>query len=164
MSATAPPPLVRVFVVRHADAGRPRRPAPDDHLRELDEHGRLQAGGLFEVLEPHGVGAATAVLSSDYPRCVQTVEPLASALGRRVTPEPLLREGTPLREVLGLLRGLPSDTVVCSHGDVVGDLVLWLESRVDLGGDLRWQKASTWVLDLSGGEVAAARYVKPPAV
>ncbi len=55
------------------------------------------------------------------------------------------------------------NVVLCSHGDVFGNLLNHYEhTGVELEGD-RLEKASTWVLDTDGGVVGHARYVPPPS-
>lgn len=133
----------------------------DDRERPLDERGLRQAHALLAALTPHEVGRARAVLSSSYLRCRQTVEPLAVALGLEVVDDPALLEGAPLRSTLQLLRRC-GDAVLCSHGDVIGNLVGHLAGRGLAGDDARFAKASTWVVELVDGRVIGARYVSAP--
>lgn len=148
-------------MVRHAAAGdRERWEGPDEH-RPLTAAGRRTAERLPAALEPHGVRSASAVISSDSVRCRQTVEPLAVALRLSVQDEPALREGTPLPQALDLIAGC-GNAVLCSHGDVVSDLVLHLDARGLLVDPPAWPKGSTWVLTVVDGSVASARYVPPP--
>ena len=89
----------------------------DDFHRPLDAKGRRQAEALVEALRPFGV---LRVVSSPYVRCVQTVEPLAAALGLPLEQDERLAEGE------GGSRGrlLDEDGVVCcTHGDIVEALV-----------------------------------------
>jgi phosphohistidine phosphatase SixA len=70
-----------------------------------------------EILLPLGV---SRVVSSPYVRCVQTVEPLAAALGVEVEEDERLEEGagaaaTPLLSESGL--------VCCTHGDIAEALL-----------------------------------------
>jgi len=148
-------------MVRHTAAGdRERWDGPDEN-RPLTPGGRRTAEGLLTALESYGVRSVSAVFSSDYARCRQTVEPLAAALGLPVQDEPALREGTPLPQVLDLI-GRCENSVLCSHGDVVSDLVLHLDARGLLCDPPAWPKGCTWVLVLVDGSVTSARYVPPP--
>ncbi|HYM64274.1 MAG TPA: phosphoglycerate mutase family protein [Gaiellaceae bacterium] len=107
----------QVVLVRHASAGNRKRWSGDDRLRPLDERGRRQAHGLVAALEPFGVDR---VYSSPYLRCVQTVEPLAAALGVEVEEREELAEGVARDAVLSLLDELDGGTpALCTHGDVV---------------------------------------------
>jgi phosphohistidine phosphatase SixA len=89
----------------------------DDWHRPLDEKGRRQAEKLAEVL---GTDDVRRVVSSPYIRCVQTVEPLAAALGLEVELDDRLAEGggSSARELLE-----EPGVVACSHGDVIFELL-----------------------------------------
>lgn len=104
-------------LVRHASAGDRDEWDGDDRLRPLDARGRRQAAGLVELLHPLRIGR---VLSSPYARCVETVEPLAAALGLPVEQDERLAEGAG-RAALELL--CENGVVCCTHGDVVEDVL-----------------------------------------
>jgi 8-oxo-dGTP diphosphatase len=145
---------VSVLLVRHAKAGdRDKWEAPDD-LRPLTTKGEAQAQDLVDLLAGYEIDR---VLSSPYLRCTQTVAPLAAARGLAVEPCDDLAEGEG-RAGIALARRLrdePGYTVLCSHGDVV-------EEVLDALGVAREQftrKGATWVLDEAGAHHLAA----PPA-
>ncbi|MGH2977341.1 MAG: SixA phosphatase family protein [Gaiellaceae bacterium] len=98
-SASSRAPVSSVLV-RHASAGDRRDWAGDDRLRPLDARGRRQSAALVELLRPL---EPRRIVSSPYVRCVQTVEPLAAALGRPVEQDDRLAEGAG-RAALELLR------------------------------------------------------------
>ena len=104
-------------IVRHAAAGDREDWDGDDFHRPLDAKGRRQAAELVELLRPFGV---RRVVSSPYVRCVQTVEPLAAALGLRLEQDDRLAEGEGAAAA-DLLR--EDGVVCCSHGDVADALV-----------------------------------------
>jgi len=108
---------VTSVLVRHASAGDRPEWVGDDRFRPLDARGRRQAAELAELL---GGFELRRVVSSPYARCVETVEPLASALGLTVERDDRLAEGAG-RAALELLR--EEGVVCCTHGDVVGDLL-----------------------------------------
>jgi 8-oxo-dGTP diphosphatase len=148
----------RVLLVRHAEAGDRERWTGDDRVRPLTRRGWHQAEALPEQLRD---APLTRVLSSPYVRCVQTVEPLAAAHGLTVEPTADLAEGAGHRPVIRLL-GEVGDAALCTHGDVLQDVLEWLDRRgVVLDGGMA--KGSTWVLDTVHGEVVSARYLPPPA-
>jgi 8-oxo-dGTP pyrophosphatase MutT (NUDIX family)/phosphohistidine phosphatase SixA len=105
----------RSLVVRHARAGDRRAWRGDDGLRPLDGKGRRQARALAETLTPFSV---SRVLSSPALRCVQTVQPLAEALGLAVEPRDELAEGAEAGPARALLAREPGGSVLCTHGDV----------------------------------------------
>jgi phosphohistidine phosphatase SixA len=104
---------VTSVLVRHASAGDKARWSGDDRLRPLDAGGREQAAELVELLRPLGI---RRVVTSPYVRCVETVEPLAAALGLPLEHDDRLGEGMGSAGV-ELLR--EDGVVVCTHGDVV---------------------------------------------
>ena len=70
-----------LYLVRHAKAGGRQEWRGDDRLRPLSKEGRRQADSLARRLARLTTGD---LLSSPYLRCVQTVEPLASVVGKNV--------------------------------------------------------------------------------
>jgi len=149
-----------IHVIRHAHAGSRRQWNGDDRQRPLSPRGRHEAERLaefFGTVEP-----LTALLSSPYLRCIQTLEPVAAELGLEITVADWLAEGTAPEQVLGELRDLDPFVALCSHGDVIGDLVGHLASRgLPMNGPLRWAKASVWHLDVAGGRVLSGSYAEP---
>ena len=148
-------------MVRHSDAGDRSRWDGDDRRRPLSEVGRKQARALVEL---HAHRPIARLLTSPYLRCLQTIEPLATARGLAVEEEDALREGVAFDVVDRCLRTLSgTDAVVCSHGDVVGAIVTALHHRgVDPGGAMTWPKASTWVLDQWPDTTSAVFVDRPP--
>jgi phosphohistidine phosphatase SixA len=108
---------VTSVLVRHASAGDRHDWDGDDRLRPLDARGRCQAAELVGLLEPLEV---RRILSSPFTRCVQTVEPLAEALGLSLELDDRLAEGAG-QAAYALVQ--QDGVVCCTHGDVVGDLL-----------------------------------------
>ena len=158
------PVPVTVYVVRHAHAGSRRDWAGPDAERPLSERGWRQAKGLAEVLDRTFDARPVRLLASPAVRCRQTLEPLGALLGTEVEVEDRLREGTSGVSARLLLEECGDDVVLCSHGDVIPDLLDVLAAEgARFDDDLRWPKASTWVLTLDGTVVVRARYLAPPA-
>jgi broad specificity phosphatase PhoE len=152
---------VSLFVVRHADAGDRGAWPADDRGRPLTSRGHAQAEALARRHATPGIGQ---VLSSPYRRCVQTVQPLAARLELPVEEDDALAEGAAFDRIDGLLSRLsgPDDAVLCSHGDVIGSILGALRHRgVDLGPELTWRKASTWVID-AWPDASTARLIPRP--
>jgi 8-oxo-dGTP diphosphatase len=108
---------VTSVLLRHASAGDRDHWDGPDVLRPLDERGRRQAAELVELLQPFGL---RRVVSSPYTRCVDTVAPLAKALGVPLEEDERLAEGA----APGADELLREDGVLaCTHGDVVVDVL-----------------------------------------
>jgi 8-oxo-dGTP diphosphatase len=152
--------LKRVLFIRHGSAGDRNQWSGDDRRRPLDARGRRQAAALArELLE---LAPAGPVLSSPYVRCVETVQPLADARGVRVDEEPGLAEGTNLA-ALDVARRVGDGAALCTHGDVMDDLLGHLARHRVIKGMARAEKGSTWVVEFEGERVVGATYRPPPA-
>ena len=148
------------FLVRHAKAGSRHRWDGDDRHRPLSNAGRRQAEGIARRLVHEQV---TSLWSSPSRRCVETLEPLAADAGLEIIADDRLAEAAGLSEVLELLRNAGDGAVLCSHGDVVPDVVDGLMQRgATLVGEPDWRKASMWVLRLDGDAVTELRAEPPP--
>ena len=151
-----------VYLVRHAKAGDRERWEGDDSLRPLSKAGLEQAKGLRDRLD--GVSIAR-ILSSPSLRCLQTVEPLAKRLGLEVERNGGLAEGTGTAPIRRLIRSLSgTDAVLCSHGDVIQELLEELagEGIVEPAEAGRLAKGSTWVLEERKGAITGARHLEAP--
>jgi len=151
----------KIFFIRHAKAGDRERWTEPDHLRPLTEPGFKQSEALVSLLAGEEIGT---VLSSYYLRCVQTVEPLARARELDVEHHDALVEGASTRDAVALIEGASESLALCTHGDVMGNVVAHLQdSGVDGAVPSLGKKGSTWVLTVDGGRVVRASYLEPPA-
>ncbi|MDQ3662274.1 MAG: NUDIX hydrolase [Actinomycetota bacterium] len=155
-----------LLLVRHGSAGQRSKWKKDDRLRPLDEKGREQASGLADLLVRF---APRHIISADFVRCVQTVEPLSHSSGVPVTEDPLLSElGYPRHRdaAIDLMRRLTNGgaAVACSQGDVIPDLLgrLAEQDRVPLPEDFAAPKGSVWSLSFHGSKLLAMEYFPPP--
>lgn len=157
----ADPTSGRIYLVRHAYAGKRSNWTKDDRVRPLSKAGRKQVSLLTDVLSEEPV---VRILSSDYKRCHNTVAPLGNLLQIDVEPESSLAEGASADEVLKTIRELAHrPSVLCSHGDVIGATIGRLHAEgIPLSGEMRWDKGSIWLLQTSRGRVVTGRYL--PAV
>ncbi|RZS39263.1 8-oxo-dGTP diphosphatase [Herbihabitans rhizosphaerae] len=165
-----PAELAIVLLVRHAKAGRRSEWTDDDSLRPLTSVGHEQARALAGMLPLFG---ADRVFSAPRVRCVQTVQPVADALGVPVTDERLMSEEgywhderTAVDCFLEIV-GRGGTPVVCSQGGAIPDLVNRLAVRAGIRmHDIPSKKASTWVLSfestVDGPRLAAADYLPTP--
>jgi 8-oxo-dGTP diphosphatase len=154
-----------IFVVRHAEAGNRTTWQGEDRLRPLTQTGLHQAAELAKRLSRYH---PRRLLSSPHVRCVQTLQPLASALPVTIEIEERaeLAEGHPRQavELFHSLLDVPAvGTVLCTHGDIVDALLSLLgeEYRLDLGPTPRAQKGSTWQIRVEDARPVAATYLAP---
>ncbi len=151
-----------IHLVRHGSAGR-RASTDDDLRRHLDTTGHQQADGLSRFFASHPV---RAVWSSVATRCVETVEPLAVIHGLEIETFTELTEGARPSDLVDLVRSqapVPGDLVMCSHGDLIPDIVAALarEGAV-LTGPRGCEKASVWSLQTQGNAIVRAGYEPSP--
>jgi broad specificity phosphatase PhoE len=148
------------YLVRHASAGHRNEGDPSDDARPLDEAGRVQARKLADWLRHVPI---TRIVSSPFPRCVQTVEPLAEALGLTIELADALAEATPIEDSWPLLAELAdAEVVVCSHGDVIPDLIRRAQLRgLHVPGKSGCAKGSVWTLEHWNGERFATGIYTP---
>jgi len=150
---------VTVYLVRHAKAGSRRNWSGDDAQRPVSRPGRRQATQLAKALSGAGI---SRIVSSPFVRCIQTVEPLAAAVGLPVDVSDALAEGARDAEAVALFDKLARENVVlCSHGDVIGDLLMHLADHGIRLEDFRLEKGSVWVIECEQGRPVSARYVSP---
>jgi 8-oxo-dGTP diphosphatase len=152
-----------ILLVRHAKAGDRGKWDGSDADRPLTKKGWAQATALATVL-PKLNGGVSTVLSSPFLRCRQTVEPLAGSVGAHVLEDRRLAEGARFEDALELLDELPDGAVLCSHGDVIPDVVHALVRRgMQVDGAPDWRKGSTWVLErATDGRFVRATAIAPP--
>lgn len=103
------------------------------------------------------------VLSSPYPRCIETVQPLADLLGLEVVVDAALAEGSDIKDSWKLVESLRgSRAVLCSHGDVIPELVSRNQRRgMQVPGKAGCAKASVWKLSSwAGDHFAKGTYTK----
>ena len=149
-----------LYLVRHAKAGSRSDWSGADHQRPLTKKGVAQAVVLADRLAPL---APPRLLSSPYLRCRQTLGPLASKLTVEIESTELLTEGAAYEPVLELLATFPDSTVLCSHGDLIPDVVAALHRRhVPVHGPVQWGKGATWVIDREGDQIVRLEAWPPP--
>lgn len=152
-----------VVLLRHASAGDRHAWEGDDRSRPLDPKGQRQAEALVAVLDALEI---SSIISSPARRCVQTVEPLAELRGLDITENEVLWEGHG-EDCIALVQELVgTDTVLCTHGDNIPDVLTHLARTqgLSLGRHPDWKKASAWVVDAVDGRYISARYLPPPPV
>lgn len=150
-----------LYLVRHAKAGSRSEWREADELRPLSKAGFRQAEALGRRLAKRNVGT---LLSSPFLRCVETLEPLAHLTRQRVVTDDRLAEGSDVGGVLELLASLPEESVLCSHGDVIPEVMSALQRRgCEFTSAADWRKATVWVLRRDdAGAITHAKVWPPP--
>lgn len=150
-----------LYFVRHAKAGSRSHWQGDDRKRPLSKKGVKQAEGLIDVFKPFKI---SALYSSPFLRCVQTLEPLARDRELEIQETSALAEGRGLKRALELADGSRLDDVVLgTHGDIVWELVEDLVRRhVIKPGEGSYEKGSTWMVTVEDGELVQARFIPAP--
>ncbi len=153
--------MAQLYLVRHAKAGERRTWTGDDVDRPLSKKGHRQSElvgkRLAKVSPPR-------LLSSRYVRCIETLEPLATRLHTKVEIDDCLTEFEPVEPVLELIATADSGTVMCSHGDIIPEVIRRLEkSGTQVRTPTDWRKASVWVLERNTrGSIVHATVWPPP--
>lgn len=149
-----------LFLVRHAKAGKRSQWDADDSLRPLVDEGVKQAEVIRDSILPL---SPSVLYSSPYVRCMQTLGPLSLATGLEVFPHALLAEGVNFIDTVEWMHGLPEGAVMCSHGDVIPEVIDALERRgMEVSGFRDSRKGSVWVLEQRDGMFVGGHAWPPP--
>ena len=118
---------MRLFVLRHADAGDPEAWVGPDAARPLSDKGQRQAEHLGRFLADNGF-VTDLLLSSPKVRARETAELVAERIGTDVVEDERLAGGIDLDHLEAILRdhGLPERPLLVGHdpdcSDTVSDL------------------------------------------
>ena len=149
-----------LFLVRHAKAGKRSQWDDDDSLRPLVAEGVRQSEVIAEAIAPLH---PTALFSSPYLRCMQTLEPLGKAVGLSVVAHQLLAEGVDFIGTVDWMHTLADGAVMCSHGDVIPEVIDALERRgMEVSGFRESRKGSVWVLERHNNVFTGGHAWPPP--
>ncbi len=148
-----------LHLVRHGSAGSRPHPHGDDLDRPLDQRGLEQAVRLAAHFEAFPV---RAVWSSLALRCVDTVRPLAESIELPVETFRELTEGARPINLVEMLRSqahLDGDLVLCSHGDLIPEVINTLyRDGMAVVGARGCEKGSVWTLHTKGRDIVKATY------
>ncbi|MEE9414021.1 MAG: phosphoglycerate mutase family protein [Acidimicrobiales bacterium] len=150
-----------IYLVRHATAGTRQGFRGADLARPLDDFGKSQAAAISAALKDERI---ERVLSSRATRCIDTVAPLAHALGLEVEITDDLTEGAAIDAVTALLLQLGSTSAaLCSHGDVIPATIRQLMlDGMRITGSRQCEKGAIWRLDLRGNDIVTGSYLGLP--
>jgi len=140
-----------MLLLRHASAGERLSSPGVDRFRRLDEAGRATSRQLVWAYADREI---TKIASSPFPRCVETVVPLAASLGLAVDQHWELAPDSSLDDIMTLLLDLPETALVCTHREVFEKLLGW---------DAPSDKGAAWVLERNGSELVPALYLEAPS-
>jgi 8-oxo-dGTP diphosphatase len=152
------------YLIRHGKAGDRGAWQGPDELRPLTKAGARQADALSERLAGEAIGR---VISSPAVRCVDTVRPLAERLGVELERDLDLMEGMgPGGAARLAAEAVPGSAIVlCTHGDVIWELLTDLEAAgIPLTAGIPAKKGSVWALEVADGAVVRGTYQPPPDV
>ena len=149
-----------VYLIRHAHAGDRSAWSGDDRLRPLSRRGHAQAEDIARFL---GERPITVVRSSPAIRCLQTVAPLAHVRMCTVESDARLNEGSDAEAALALVdEFVDSEIALCSHGDVIPELIELLRSKGIPSEGRGCEKGSIGQLDREGLTIIQATYLGRP--
>jgi 8-oxo-dGTP diphosphatase len=149
-----------IYVVRHAHAGNRSDWSGPDHKRPISDKGVQQARKISKYLTKRG---ARQIFTSPSLRCVQTVAPLAHRLNVGYVDLPELAEGSSPEGAAALVRTAKNGTVICSHGDVLTNLVGHLAAHgAPIDPKTLIEKGAILQLKMHDGRVRKAKYIPPP--
>jgi 8-oxo-(d)GTP phosphatase len=137
----------RFVLLRHSNAGEKFLDPAKDFGRGLAEDGERIAQLLPEVLAEHL--RPVEILSSPLRRCVQTVQPLAAALGLQVQEDERLAPQGVSTDPDRTLRHVRADAVACTHRELFEQLF----------DDVRCAKGAFWIIERNQGRLSPVQYV-----
>jgi len=148
-----------LYLVRHAKAGSRSKWKGPDERRPVSKPGRRQSIAIADALSDAGI---TKIVTSPYLRCRQTVEPLAGRTAVPIDVADALAEGASLEESLVIIdKVIAESAVLCTHGDVIGNLLSHFQRHGAHLDEDRLEKGSVWVLDVVETAVVAGSYTPP---
>lgn len=156
--AAGPLHTTPLVILRHACAGDKRDWRGPDALRPLDARGRAEATELAELLGAYG---PLRPISSCTARCAETVIPYALRMAEPIGTDLAFTVGETSTERarvrLAELVENAQPVIVCTHGEIVADLVTELCRRLGekVPDDPTLRKGSFWVAHLAADEISA---------
>lgn len=152
-----------LYLMRHATAGNRFKWDGDDRARPLTKKGKKQALALTERLENANI---ERIVSSPADRSIQSVKPLAKAIGAKVEVSEALAEGPDIDAAYNLIHDLVgANSVICSHGDVIPAVInrmMWAGLHLD--SRFYCSKGSVWQVEIDNGKFTTGHYWPPPSI
>jgi len=152
---------MKIFVVRHASAIERFFWNGDDSERPLDEEGSNQSLMIAKYFSDTNI---SSIFCSPAVRCQQTIWPTAQQSGIKIELSNSLSEGSTsqtngLLEKLAQTKNSDTSSILCSHGDVISELIRSLIlNGMKTPTRKGFAKASIWELILLNGKIESGFY------
>ena len=152
---------MKIFIVRHASAVERFSWNGDDTDRPLDDEGSNQSLMIAKYFSDTEI---SSIFSSAAVRCQQTIWPTAHQFGIQIELSNSLSEGSTSQTsdlVEKLAQGEISDAspILCSHGDVISELIRSLTLKgMSTPKRKGFAKASVGELSFSNGTIESGLY------
>lgn len=152
-----------LIILRHTKALERGDWEDSDSLRTLNERGFAQAEFLVEHLRPFAIDE---IYTSDFTRCIQTVEPLAKQRGIPATQIQNLNEtifeSDPERSIAfaNALKQDQKNILICSHNPVIPTMLRGILNTKLKNRDLiKLEPGDAWLVHRIKGEIVALDYL-----
>jgi 8-oxo-dGTP diphosphatase len=152
-----------LIILRHTKALERGDWEDSDSLRTLNERGFTQAEFLVEHLRPFAIDE---IYTSDFTRCIQTVEPLAKQRGIPATQIQNLNEtifeSDPERSIAfaNALKQDQKNILICSHNPVIPTMLRGILNTKLKNRDLiKLEPGDAWLVHRIKGEIVALDYL-----
>ena len=152
---------MKIFVVRHASAVERFVWNGDDSERPLDEEGSNQSLMVSKYFSNINI---SSIFCSPAVRCQQTIWPTAQKSGTKIELSNSLSEGSisqtsDLVEKLAQTKNSDTSSILCSHGDVISELIRSLTlNGMNIPKRKGFAKASIWELVFLNGKIDSGFY------
>lgn len=152
-----------LIILRHAKALERGDWDNDDSLRTLDEKGLMQAAYLSDHFSPFAIDE---IYTSNFTRCIQSVEPLGQNRGLQITQVPSLNESIfeqdPERAIsfANALKQDEKNILMCSHNPVIPTMLRGILNTKLRNKDLiKLEPGDAWLVHRIKGEVMALDFL-----
>jgi phosphohistidine phosphatase len=156
---------MKIYFMRHANAGEAKLNLAKDEKRPLDKLGIEQSHDVGRALAAMDV-TVDAIVSSPLPRATQTAAVVANEIGyeEKVLTDPALRPGSTYEQFQDLLRRHTREDalMVVGHNPTMTE---FLNKLVNGGGQgIEFKKAAVARVDKDGRGPAVLKWCIPPKV
>jgi len=150
-----------LLLLRHGEAvDRSEWDGPEVE-RPLTKKGRRQAQAVADSLTAAEV---ERIVTSPYRRCVQSVKPLAAAIGAEAESVSALAEEADVDAAYAFVDGLiGANVVISTHGDVIAAVINpMMRAGLSLESHFHCATGSIWLVKVGAGRFTTGHYLPPP--